>query len=173
MDSGNRVQDAYSIRCTPQVLGPVYETLEFIRPQIEREINAATDNPLIFEDDSSLSGGNFHGEIIGLAMDYCGIALSEMGAIAERRIYRLLDSSSNAGLPPMLVDSPEDAGLNSGYMMPHYTAAALALENQTWLTQTVCIRCLLQVVRRTIMLTRGPQPGMPVRYWIMFVRSLL
>ncbi|MEN6436844.1 MAG: histidine ammonia-lyase [Anaerolineaceae bacterium] len=131
INTSGRVQDAYSIRCAPQVIGPVYELLEYVKPQIEKEINAATDNPLIFENGVSLSGGNFHGEIIGMAMDFLSIALSEMGAIAERRIYRLLDSSMNSGLPAMLVDSPEDAGLNSGYMMPHYTAAALVLENQT------------------------------------------
>ncbi len=131
IDSSSRVQDAYSIRCTPQVLGPVLELLQFIQPQIEREINAATDNPLLFEDNVCLSGGNFHGEIIGMAMDFASIALAEMGAISERRIYRLLESATSAGLPAMLVDKPEDAGLNSGYMMPHYTAAALVMENQT------------------------------------------
>ncbi len=131
LDSSGRVQDAYSLRCTPQVLGPVIELLEFIKPQIEREINAATDNPLLFEGGVSLSGGNFHGEIIGQAMDYAGIALAEVGAISERRIYRLLNSTMNDGLTPMLVDTPESAGLNSGYMMLHYTAAALVLENQT------------------------------------------
>ncbi len=131
VDSSGRVQDAYSIRCTPQVLGPVYELLAYIKPQIEKEINAATDNPLLFENGISLSGGNFHGEIIGMAMDFLSIALSEMGAISERRIYRLLDNTMNSGLPAMLVDRASDAGLNSGYMMPHYTAASLVLENQT------------------------------------------
>ncbi|HQN05568.1 MAG TPA: histidine ammonia-lyase [Anaerolineaceae bacterium] len=131
IDSSRRVQDAYSLRCTPQVLGPVVELLSFIKRQVEREINAATDNPLLFENNVSLSGGNFHGEILGMAMDYAGIAMAEMGAISERRIYRLLDSVMNDGLPPMLVDTPQSAGLNSGYMMLHYTAAALVLENQT------------------------------------------
>jgi len=131
IDSSGRVQDAYSLRCTPQVLGPVVELLSFIRQQVEREINAATDNPLLFEKDVSLSGGNFHGEILGMAMDYTGIAMAEMGAIAERRIYRLLNNVMNDGLPPMLVDTPQSAGLNSGYMMLHYTATALVLENQT------------------------------------------
>jgi len=131
IDSSNRVQDAYTLRCTPQVLGPVVELLQFIRPQIEREVNAATDNPLLFEGDVSLSGGNFHGEIIGMAMDFASIALAEIGAISERRIYRLLSSTMNDGLPAMLVNDVKSAGLNSGYMMPHYTAAALVLENQT------------------------------------------
>jgi len=131
LNSSGRVQDAYSLRCTPQVLGPIIELLDFIRPQVEREINAATDNPLLFKGGVSLSGGNFHGEILGMAMDYAKIALAELGAIAERRIYRLLNSVMNDGLPPMLVDDPQSAGLNSGYMMLHYTAAALVLENQT------------------------------------------
>lgn len=131
IDSSGRVQDAYTLRCTPQVLGPTVELLQFIRPQIEREINAATDNPLLFAEDVSLSGGNFHGEVIGLAMDYAGIALAEIGAISERRIFRLLSSAMNDGLPAMLVNDVQSAGLNSGYMMPHYTAAALVLENQT------------------------------------------
>jgi len=98
---------------------------------IEREINAATDNPLLVGEEGALSGGNFHGEPVGLAADYLGIALAEIGAISERRVYRLTDGKLNGGLPPMLVDSPEAAGLNSGLMMPQYTAASLVLENQT------------------------------------------
>lgn len=131
VDSTDRVQDAYSLRCTPQVHGVARDTLEFVSSIIEREINAATDNPLIFPNGATLSGGNFHGEPVGFAMDFLGIALAEIGAISERRIYRLTDGKMNAGLPPMLVDYPEAVGLNSGMMMPQYTAAALVLENQT------------------------------------------
>ncbi len=94
-------------------------------------MNAATDNPLIFGPAEVISGGNFHGEPVGLAMDYLGIAMSEVAAISERRIFRLTDSKLNAGLPPMLVDSMKAAGLNSGLMMPQYTAVSLVLENQT------------------------------------------
>lgn len=130
IDAGRRVQDAYSLRCAPQVIGPARDTLEFVRGLITREINAATDNPLLFEG-RAFSGGNFHGEILAMAMDYLSIALAEVGAIAERRIARLIDEKLNFGLPPMLVGNPEIAGLNSGLMMPHYTAAALVLENQT------------------------------------------
>lgn len=130
VDSASRVQDAYSLRCSPQVLGPAVETLDYAATVLEREINAATDNPLIL-DGRAVSGGNFHGEAIGLALDYAAIALAEVGAISERRAARLLDEKLNDGLPPMLVGRPETAGLHSGLMMPHYTAAALALENQS------------------------------------------
>ncbi|MFN7035103.1 MAG: histidine ammonia-lyase [Bellilinea sp.] len=131
IDAACRVQDAYSLRCTPQVHGAILETIEFAERMIQKELNAATDNPLLFEPGIALSGGNFHGEPVGLAMDFVGIALAELAAISERRIFRLLDAKLNGGLPPMLVDSPEAAGLNSGLMMPHYTAASLVLENQT------------------------------------------
>jgi histidine ammonia-lyase len=130
VDSAGRVQDAYSIRCAPQVMGPVHETLDFVTGVLEREINAATDNPLLF-DGQALSGGNFHGEYVGMVLDFAAIAVAEAGAIAERRTARLVDPATNFGLAPMLVGQPEGAGLNSGLMMPQYTAAALVLENQT------------------------------------------
>jgi histidine ammonia-lyase len=116
------------------VNGAARDTLGFVRGVIENEINAATDNPLIFENGEVLSGGNFHGEPVGLVMDYLAIALSEVAAISERRIFRLTDGKLNGELPPMLVDHPEAAGLNSGLMMPQYTAASLVLENQTLAT---------------------------------------
>ncbi|MBE0695952.1 MAG: histidine ammonia-lyase [Anaerolineaceae bacterium] len=131
LDASGRVQDAYSLRCAPQVHGPVLETVQFVRKIVERELNAATDNPLIFEPEDVLSGGNFHGEPVGLAADYLSISMSELGAISERRIFRMTDGKLNFGLPPMLVDSQEAAGLNSGLMIPQYTAASLVLENQT------------------------------------------
>jgi histidine ammonia-lyase len=131
LDAAGRVQDAYSLRCAPQVQGAARDALAHVRLVIEREINAATDNPLLFSPGEALSGGNFHGEPVGLAMDFLSIAMAEVGAISERRTFRLTDGKLNAGLPAMLVDSPEDAGLNSGMMMPQYTAASLVLENQT------------------------------------------
>ncbi|MFQ5409207.1 MAG: histidine ammonia-lyase, partial [Anaerolineales bacterium] len=134
VDAGGRVQDPYSLRCAPQVLGPVRETLARVRAWTEAEINAATDNPLIFPDMDgpikAISGGNFHGEVVGMAMDFLGVALAEVGALAERQVYRLLSDRHSFGLPPMLVDEAA-AGLNSGLMMPHYTTASLVLENQT------------------------------------------
>lgn len=131
IDATDRVQDAYSLRAAPQVLGAVKDSLIHVRNVIERELNAATDNPLIFLDldgeNKALSGGNFHGEPIALAMDFLSIAASEIAAISERRIARLLDDKLNDGLPAMLV---EHGGLDSGLMMAQYTAASLVSENK-------------------------------------------
>lgn len=131
IDSAGKIQDAYSLRCAPQVQGAGRDTLDYVKSVILREINAATDNPLLFSSGEAISGGNFHGEPVGLVMDFLSIAMAEIGAISERRTFRLTDGKLNAGLPPMLVDSIEAAGLNSGMMMPQYTAASLVLENQT------------------------------------------
>ena len=131
IDAGGRVQDAYSLRTAPQVQGAARDTWAFVSEVARREINAVTDNPLIFSPTEALSGGNFHGEPVAMAADFLAIAMSEVAAIAERRIFRLTDGKLNYGLPSMLADTPEAAGLNSGLMMPQYTAASLVLENQT------------------------------------------
>lgn len=131
IDSSGKVQDAYSLRCAPQVQGAVRDSVNYVRQIIEKEINAVTDNPLIFEPSTALSGGNFHGEPVGIVMDLLGISLCELGAISERRTFRLTDECLSNGLPPMLVDKNQNAGLNSGLMLPQYTAASLVLENQT------------------------------------------
>lgn len=131
LDAAGRVQDAYSLRCAPQVQGAARDAVEYAGQVISREINAVTDNPILFGSGEAISGGNFHGEPVGLVMDFTGVAMAEIGAIAERRIFRLTDGKLNNGLPPMLVDNFEAAGLNSGMMMPQYTAASLVLENQT------------------------------------------
>lgn len=124
----NEVQDAYSIRCVPQVHGAVADTLNFVDNVLSNELNAVTDNPLLFpEDGDVLSGGNFHGEPVALAMDYLGIALAELADISERRTNRLLDPALNRGLPAFLT---EDAGLNSGLMIAQYTQASLVSENK-------------------------------------------
>jgi histidine ammonia-lyase len=129
-------QDAYSLRCVPQVLGAVRDTLEFGRGIVEREINAATDNPLIFPDlpDSrklkAISGGNFHAEYLAFVSDFTAIAATEIGNIAERRLFRLDDGTLNRGLPDMLVAS-EDVGMDCGYMLPQYLAAALVSDCKT------------------------------------------
>jgi histidine ammonia-lyase len=130
-----RVQDAYSLRCIPQVHGAVRDTLAFCRRTFEIEMNAAVDNPLVFPapgknqigEGDVLSGGNFHGEPIAFALDYLAIALSSLAGISERRIERLVNPALNEGLPPFLAAG---AGLNSGFMMPQVTAAALASENK-------------------------------------------
>lgn len=121
----SRVQDAYALRCMPQVHGPVWDAIEFAGGMIARELNAATDNPLVFEDGGVVSGGNFHGQAVGLALDVLAIALTNLATISERRIDRLVNPELNDDLPAFLVP---DAGLNSGFMMAQVTAAALASE---------------------------------------------
>ena len=133
LDSNGRVQDAYSLRCTPQIVGPAWDILSFAKSTASIEINSATDNPLLFGE-QALSGGNFHGEPIGLAADYLKLALTKVGAISERRTFRLTAEHTNFGLPPMLVTRSEEAGLYSGLMMLQYTAASLTLENQALAT---------------------------------------
>ena len=134
VDATGRIQDAYSLRCAPQVQGIGWDTLVFVRNTIETEVNAATDNPLLFDPGVAVSGGNFHGEPVGVVMDMLGIVMAEIASISERRTFRLTDGHLNADLPPMLVDRLSAAGLNSGLMMPQYTAASLVLENQTLAT---------------------------------------
>ena len=122
----NRVQDAYALRCMPQVHGPVLDAIDFCAGVIGRELNAATDNPLVFADSGELlSGGNFHGQAVAMALDFLAIAMTNLATIAERRIDRLVNPDLNQGLPAML--SP-DAGVNSGFMMAQVTAASLASE---------------------------------------------
>jgi len=124
-----KVQDAYSVRCIPQVHGAVRDTLKHVRRVLEIETNSATENPLIFPDKKIiLSGGNFHGEPVAFAMDFMAIAMTELGNISERRIDRLINPASNMGLPNFLV---ADNGLNSGFMIAHVTATALASENKS------------------------------------------
>ncbi len=125
-----RVQDSYSLRCIPQVHGPARDAFLWSASIISRELNATTDNPLIFADeDASYSGGNFHGEYIGMAMDTLKIAMAEIANISERRTAKMMDPSTNEGLPAFLV-APELAGVNSGMMIAQYTAAALVSENK-------------------------------------------
>lgn len=120
------VQDPYSFRCIPQVHGAVKDAIDFVGHVLETEINSPTDNPTIFpEDDCIISAGNFHGEPIALPMDYLALALSELANISERRIYKLI--SGQRGLPSFLVANP---GLNSGFMIPQYTAASIVSQNK-------------------------------------------
>lgn len=120
------VQDPYSFRCIPQVHGATKDTLEFVHKTIKTEINSVTDNPNIFiEENEIISGGNFHGQPLALALDYLKIAMAELGNISERRIYQLI--SGQRGLPTFLVDNP---GLNSGFMIPQYTAASIVSANK-------------------------------------------
>jgi histidine ammonia-lyase len=133
LEGDERVQDPYSLRCQPQVMGAVLDQLRYAAGIIGREINAVSDNPLVFaaggEDNRGeiISGGNFHAEPVALAADAIAVAIAEMGALAERRIALLTDQHMG-GLPPFLVADP---GLNSGFMIAHVTAAALASENKS------------------------------------------
>jgi histidine ammonia-lyase len=134
------VQDPYSLRCVPQVHGAVRDALDYLRRVLDIELNSATDNPLVFPEGGAtgadvaatggglvISGGNFHGEPIALALDFAKLAIAELGAISERRIALLVDARLNGGLPPFLAVA---SGLNSGMMILQYTAAALASENK-------------------------------------------
>lgn len=151
IDSDSETQDAYSIRCAPQVIGSVIDALNYVRKVIKIEINSATDNPLLFIPEdfdeqkvkkieisgrkyykyngnmAAISCGNFHGEPLAIALDLLGTAISEVGNISERRIARLIDVNLSKGLPSYLVIDP---GLNSGFMIPQYTAASLVSENK-------------------------------------------
>ncbi|MFB3069436.1 MAG: histidine ammonia-lyase, partial [Gemmatimonadales bacterium] len=119
-----RVQDAYSVRCTPQVMGPVHDTIEYAASAARIELNAATDNPLVFDGDL-VSGGNFHGQPIAMALDYLTIALTTLAGMAERRIERLVNPDLSPGLPAFLAPNP---GLESGFMMVQIAAASLVGE---------------------------------------------
>ncbi len=141
----DRVQDAYSLRCMPQVHGAVRDTLSYCREVMEIEVNSAVDNPLVFlkttATDTSvraergfarpeadvISGGNFHGQPVAFALDFLGIALSALAGISERRLERMVNPALNEGLPPFLAPG---AGLNSGFMMPQVVAASLVSENK-------------------------------------------
>jgi histidine ammonia-lyase len=120
-----KVQDPYCLRCVPQVHGATRVALNHARSVLETEINSVTDNPLVFENGDILSGGNFHGQPLALALDYAAIAIAELASISERRTYLLLDGHD--GLPKLLM---RETGLNSGFMIPQYTAAALVSENK-------------------------------------------
>nr|WP_322624739.1 histidine ammonia-lyase [uncultured Flavobacterium sp.] len=120
------VQDPYSFRCIPQVHGATKDTIDYVKKVFRTEINSVTDNPNIFvESDEIISGGNFHGQPLALTLDFLGIALAELGSISERRTYQLI--SGLRGLPPFLVSNP---GLNSGFMIPQYTAASIVSQNK-------------------------------------------
>jgi histidine ammonia-lyase len=136
----HKVQDPYSLRCVPQVHGAVRDALDYLRRVLDIELNSATDNPLVFPGGGGvdpgaiatgggtvISGGNFHGEPIALALDFAKLALAELGSISERRTALLVDARLNGGLPPFLAAS---SGVDSGMMIYQYTAAALASENK-------------------------------------------
>lgn len=120
------VQDPYSFRCLPQVLGASYDALDYVRSVVEREISAVTDNPMVlYEESEVISAGNFHGQPLALALDFLAISAAEVGSISERRTYKLI--SGTRGLPAFLTSNP---GVNSGLMIPQYTAASMVSQNK-------------------------------------------
>ncbi len=124
----DKVQDAYSLRCAPQVHGACRDLLDYVEATVAVELNAATDNPLVLvEENEIVSAGNFHGQPLAFALDVLAMAVAELASISERRVERLVNPSLSDGLPPFLV---EEGGLNSGFMIPQYVAAALVSENK-------------------------------------------
>ena len=124
------VQDPYSFRCIPQVHGASKDTIDYVKKVFRTEINSVTDNPNIFVgEDQIISGGNFHGQPLALALDFLGLGLAELGSISERRTYQLI--SGLRGLPAFLINDP---GLNSGFMIPQYTAASIVSQNKQYAT---------------------------------------
>jgi histidine ammonia-lyase len=122
----DRVQDPYSLRCMPQVHGASRNAWLHLKDLVEIELNSVTDNPVIFSENESISGGNFHGQSLALPLDYAAFAAAELGNMSDRRSFMMLEG--RFGLPKLLIS---DAGLNSGFMIPQYTAAALVTENKT------------------------------------------
>jgi histidine ammonia-lyase len=128
-ESGHLVQDAYSLRCAPQVHGAARDMFAHVRSVLVREVGAVSDNPVVFPDDGEVvSGGNFHGQPVAVVLDALAMSVVPVASISERRLYRLLDPSLSNGLPPFLV---QESGLNSGYMLVQYTAASLVSESKT------------------------------------------
>jgi histidine ammonia-lyase len=123
-----RVQDAYSLRCAPQVFGAVADAIRFAEDTVAVELNASTDNPLVFENGDVISGGNFHGQPVAQALDLLALTLTTLQAIAERRVERLVNPDLSQGLPAFLTDDP---GLSSGFMMVQITAASLVAESRS------------------------------------------
>jgi histidine ammonia-lyase len=127
---GDRVQDAYAVRCVPQLHGAVRDALDYVQDKVARELNAVTDNPLMFlEDEAVISGGNFHGEPMAIPFDTLGIAASELADASERRTERMVNAALSNGLTPFLT---VEGGVNSGYMIVQYAAASMVSENKIY-----------------------------------------
>lgn len=164
-----RVQDAYSLRCAPQVHGASRDTMAFVRRTVEIEMNSATDNPMVFADAGVLlSGGNFHGEPVAMAADFLAIATAEIGGISERRTERLVNPTLS-GLPAFLT---EDGGLRSGFMMAHVTAAALASENKS-LAHPASVDSITTSANKEDHVSMGPIAARKARSVVANVRRIL
>ena len=164
-----RIQDAYSVRCAPQVHGACRDAMAFVRRTLEIEMNSATDNPMVFADSGELlSGGNFHGEPAAMAADFLSIAAAEIGGISERRIERLVNPALS-GLPAFLT---EDGGLRSGFMMAHVTAAALASENKS-LAHPASVDSITTSANKEDHVSMGPIAARQARSVVANVRRIL
>lgn len=164
-----RVQDAYSLRCAPQVHGAARDAMAFVRRTVEIEMNSATDNPMVFADAGVLlSGGNFHGEPVAMAADFLAIAAAELGGISERRIERLVNPALS-GLPAFLT---EEGGLRSGFMMAHVTAAALASENKS-LAHPASVDSITTSANKEDHVSMGPIAARQARSVVANVRRIL
>ncbi|OAT81233.1 histidine ammonia-lyase [Desulfotomaculum copahuensis] len=164
-----RVQDAYTLRCTPQVHGATLDAVDYVRGVLEVEINSATDNPLLFpEEGDVISGGNFHGQPLALALDFLGMAVAELGSMAERRTARLLDPAIS-GLPAFLT---KHGGLNSGLMLTQYTAAALVSENKV-LASPACVDSIPTSANQEDHVSMGPVSARKARRIIANVQQIL
>ena len=152
-------QDAYTLRCVPQVLAAVRLALGFAEGIVARELNAVTDNPVVFEGDEFVSGGNFHGQPLALALDTLGLATQYLAAFSERRIARILHPALNRGLPAFLAPEP---GVSSGFMIPQYLAAALVNENAT-LVHPASASSLPTSADQEDFVSMGPWAGVKLR----------
>lgn len=165
----DKVQDPYSFRCTPQVLGAVLDTIQFVETIVDNEIQAVTDNPLVFSETGEiLSGGNFHAEPIALAADYLSIALTELGNMSERRISTLSDTTMS-GLPAFLVDT---SGINSGFMIVHVTAAALCAENRT-LSNPASVETIPTSANQEDHVSMAPNAGLKLQQIVENIRQVI
>jgi histidine ammonia-lyase len=162
-------QDPYTLRCLPQVLASVRLALGFASRIADAELNAVSDNPVIFEGDEFVSGGNFHGQSLALALDTLGIAVQYVAGFSERRIARLVHPALNRGLPPFL--APE-AGVSSGFMIPQYVAAALVNENQT-LVHPASAASLPTSADQEDFVSMGPWAGVKLRRMIVNARTIV
>ena len=167
---GERVQDAYALRCIPQVHGAVRDALHYIRTKVEIELNAVTDNPLLFlEDEAVISCGNFHGEPMALAFDFLGIALSELASMSERRIERMVNANLSNGLPPFLA---LEGGVNSGYMIVQYSAASMASENKV-LAHPACVDSIPSSANQEDFVSMGTTSARKATWILENTRSVL
>ncbi|MQL52289.1 histidine ammonia-lyase [Desulfofundulus thermobenzoicus] len=167
--AGPRVQDAYTLRCTPQVHGATLDAIDYVRGVLEIEINSATDNPLLFpEEVEVISGGNFHGQPLALALDFLGMAVAELGSVAERRVARLLDPATS-GLPAFLTNH---GGLHSGLMLTQYTAASLVSENKV-LASPACVDSIPTSANQEDHVSMGPIAARKARRIIHNVQQIL